>query len=577
MRNATILTLALLLAGNSVMAAERTISEMRSIAAAKLTRTATVKGQRTTKVQPASLQCVKESQTYAVFTPAEGQEGFVIVAKSDLVEPVIGYSTEQFDANNMPDGLQWYLRTVSRNLAAVETGAIQAPRLTSATYTPVENFVTTKWDQAYPYDRKTPNNFPSGCGATAIAQCMNYCQYPPSAEFDAVYYVTTVVGKKENTERKTEHVSTTYTWPYKDTYKSYGKYGDNIDELMRDCGYAMVMNYSKNGSGTSGFMPAMAFANYFSYPEESIKYYSRDYFTGTNDEWNQIIYDELALLCPIVYGGSDPTFGGHAFVFSGVDADGLVYVNWGWSGAANGFYVIELMNPYVSGEQNQFSENQHMCVGIRKDPLPTDAIRSRIWGYSGDPYTFRFGTEKDDNEVEHVTLYADLPYGFLNLCPSGFQGVFGLFAQDLTDGSSWVIAEDLQDRDTIPSGYGYCGSSQQYKDFYFYYFVDGEKGLKPGHSYRISFGTKDDREGEWHSILCVGGELAYDITYTGDPETSTVDPEIKSTPILSAIHAPLLPAAQPTNKLSGWFDLSGRRTAEPRRGLYLHNGRKVVK
>lgn len=574
MRNAIHLTFVLLLtASSTAMAANRTTAQMRSIAAAKLTHTAAVKGLRTANLQPASLQCVKEAPQYAIFTPSEG-EGFVIVAKSDLVEPVLGYSSERFQANDTPDGLQWYLRTVSNTLSAAEKGIIRAPRRTAATFTPVENFITTKWDQAYPYDRLTPNNFPSGCVATALAQCMNYCQYPPSAEFEGYYYVTTVVGKTRKTENKTEQISSTYTWPYKDTYKSFGKYGDNIDELMRDCGYATNMDYSKDGSGTISYLAAMALVNDFSYPEESVKYYDVEYFNGDQDEWNQIIYDELEAKCPILYGGTDTIAGGHAFVFSGIDAEGLVYVNWGWSGTANGFYAIDLLNPTVQGSTDHYTERQHMVTGIRVNPFPTDVIRTRIFGYKGDPYTFRWGTETDDDEKEHTTLFCDLPYGFINFSASGFQGVFGLFAQDLTDGTSWVIEEDLQDRDTIPSGYGYAGSSDQYKDFYFYYFIDGEKGLKPGHTYRMSFGSKDDREGEWHSIVCNGGELAYDITYTGDPETSTVNPEIKPTPVLTSIRTPLRPT---TPTINSWFDLSGRRITQPRKGINITHGRKFVK
>jgi len=555
-------------------AAERTMTEMRSLAAAKLNRTAAVKGMRS-QIQPATLQCIAEDNTFAIFTPEAGS-GFAVIAKSDLVEPIVGYSTERYDADNVPPALKWYLQTVGQNLQYIESGRIQAPRRTAATFTPVENFVTTKWDQAYPYDRKTPNNFPSGCVATALAQCLNYRQYPPSAEFDGTYWVTTTQGKKETTERKTEHVSSVYSWPYKDTYKSFGKYGDNIDELMRDCGYATYMSYAKDGSSTGGYQSAMALTGFFGYPEECVKMYMRNYFGEGQDAWNQIIYDELMARSPVIYGGVDRDFGGHAFVFSGIDADGLVYVNWGWSGAGNGFYDIQLLNPTVNGETDNFTESHHMTTGIRTTPLATDGIQTRIWGYSGDPYTFRWGTEEDEDGNPFHTLYADLPYGFLNMSPSGFQGVFGLFAQDLTDGTTWVIAEDLQDRDTIPSGYGYCGSSEQYKDFYFYYDISGEKGLKPGHTYRMAFGTKDDREGTWHSILCAGGEWAYDITYTGDPETSTVDDEAKPVPVLTAIHAPLAAPDQHTT-LPHYFDLSGRRINQPAHGLFIQGGRKVLK
>jgi len=538
----------------AAFADNRSLSEMQSIAASKLSG-AEVKG-----IQGRSalrdIRCIIEEPTYGIFTPADAQ-GFVIVAKSDRVDPVIAYSTERFDATNMPPSVRWYLSEVSRNLEAIEAGRKQAPRRT-ASFNPVENFVTTQWSQDYPFDRKTPNNYPAGCVATALAQCLNYWQYPPSVDFDGTYILTTPQGKTTKSEKKTEHVSTTYTWPYKDAYKSFGNYGDNIPELLRDCGYATYMEYTQDGSGSSILYVGLALTSIFQYPVECVKYYDQSYFGGDQEAWNQIIYDEMAARSPIVYGAHDKVAGGHAFVFSGVDEDGMVYVNWGWRGSADGFYAIELLEPMSNTGQDHFTEYHRMVTGLRTTPLPTDKQQTYIWGYKGDPYTFRWGIEKDEDEVEHHTLYCDLPYGFINLSPSGFEGVFGLFAQDLTDNTTWVIAEDLQDRDTIPAGYGYCGSSENYKEFYFYYYIDGENGLKPGHTYRIAFGTKDNREGVWRSILCLGGEVAYDVTYTGDPATSTISEVRTPMPVLDGIYAVRQSSAKASDDITRVYDTAGR-------------------
>ncbi|MBO4802063.1 MAG: C10 family peptidase [Bacteroidaceae bacterium] len=569
MRNVILFTFAILLVTSTAMADNRSMTQMRNIAAAKLNRTAAVKGLQT-RVKPATLQCVAEDNAYTIFAP-QGEEGFVIVAKSDLVKPVIGYSSERYDAEDVAPAFLSYLCSVSRFLTAVENGQVQAPRRTAA-YTPVENFVTTKWSQDYPFNRKTPNNCPTGCVATALAQCLNYCQYPPSADFDGNYSVTTKQGNKEKTEWKTEHVSTTYTWPYKDSYKTKGTPGDNIDELLRDCGYAAYMKYTSEYGGTPSLFAGIALTQSFQYSEASVKYYDRDNYGIDQESFIQMIYDELALRCPVFYGSFNSE-GGHAFLLTGVDEEGLVYANWGWRGNQDGFYAIELMDP--DGQGDGFTNSPTLITGIRPTPLATDKKLSYISSFKGNPYTFRWGTSSDDG-VEHPTLYCDLPYGLVNWCPVSFQGVFGLFAQDLTDGNTWVIAEDLQDRDTIPAGYGMYGESKEYESFGFYYIVDGEQGLKPGHTYRMAFGTKDDEEDIWHSIYRVGGELAYDITYSGDPETSTVDPEPKAVPTPTAIHAPLAAPAG-AGQLPYYFDLSGRRITQPSRGFFIHNGRKVVR
>ena len=299
----------------AAFADNRSLSEMQSIAASKL-QGAEVKG-----IQGRSalrdIRCIIEEPTFGIFTPADAQ-GFVIVAKSDRVDPIIAYSTESFDATNMPPSVRWYLSRVNSNLEAIEAGRMQAPKRT-ASFTPVENFVTTKWSQEYPFDRKTPNNYPAGCIATAMAQCMNYCQYPPSVDFEGAYIVTSPQGKTTKSENKTEHVSSTYNWPYKDAYKNFGNYGDNIPELLRDCGYATYMEYTSDGSGTTVYFVGLALTRVFQYPEECIKFYDYSYFGCDQEDWNQIIYDELAVRSPIVYGAADPTVRRHAFVFSGVD------------------------------------------------------------------------------------------------------------------------------------------------------------------------------------------------------------------------------------------------------------------
>ena len=539
------------------LADNRSLSEMHAIAASKLgSATAAVKGVNSSSALSTTLLRVADDAAYSIFTPEQG-DGFVIVAKSTLSAPVIGYSTGRYDADNLPPAFSWYLSQVSRNLQDVENGTRRAPRRV-ASYTPVENFITTQWSQEYPFNQKTPNNYPAGCIATALAQCLNYYQYPASAQFTGDYEVTTMVGKKTKTERKSEEVSTTYTWPYKDSYKSFGKYGDNIDELLRDCGYATYMSYAQDGSGTLAYLAGIAFTKTFGYPEECIKQQYLVLDGHDEESWSQLVYDELGRRSPILYGASSETYGGHAFLFSGIDDEGKVYVNWGWRGTADGFFDIMLLTPTQGSVDFDFNLNHHMVYGIRTTPLPTDRIETRIYSMTNSAFSFRWGTSEDEKGVKHHTLYCDLPYGFINTCPSDFMGVFGIFGQDLTDGTSWVIAEDLQDRDTIPAGYGYGGSSEQYKDFCFYYWIDGENGLKPGHTYHMSFGSKDDREGTWHSILAMG-EVGYKITYTGDPATSTVEEENIGLPVLTGIHSPSAAINKPeSDGLTRVFDTSGR-------------------
>lgn len=116
----------------------------------------------------------------------------------------------------------------------------------------------------------------------------------------------------------------------------------------------------------------------------------------------------------------------------------------------------------------------------------------------------------------------------------------------------------------------------------FYYYVDDE--MMKGHTYRLSFGTRDKREGTWHSVLADGGEVAYDVYYTGNPFTTTISERVTPTAIqnVQATHT------KATN-LTRVYDLQGRLihtspTAQfnlwevPARGtLIVKQGEKVRK
>ena len=118
------------------MADNRPLAEMQAIAASKLNVLAAERGQRNAPVHAVDTRCVADEETYAVFSGGS-TTGFVIVAKSTLADPLIGYSVEPFDTDHLPANMQWYLNEVSRSLQAIEAGEAQLP-LRAASYTPVK-------------------------------------------------------------------------------------------------------------------------------------------------------------------------------------------------------------------------------------------------------------------------------------------------------------------------------------------------------------------------------------------------------------------------------------------------------
>jgi hypothetical protein len=136
-----------------------------------------------------------------------------------------------------------------------------------------------------------------------------------------------------------------------------------VATLMRDCGMAVEMNYgtASIGSGANSANIAPALKEHFSYSDKTALYKRSNY---SKTDWMQMIYEELSKNRPIIYTGIDKNNEdnplGHAFVLHGYNASGAVYVNWGWNGAFDGYYDIDLLNP----DTYQFSEEQDMVFVV---------------------------------------------------------------------------------------------------------------------------------------------------------------------------------------------------------------------
>ena len=119
--------------------------------------------------------------------------GFVIVSADDCATPILGYSDEgrPFDLDNIPIQLQGYLlgfveqiqygienhvqdETTAQQWESVRNiGRLNNNRDGEA----VEPLITTQWGQTGVYGSMCPNGI-VGCVGVAVAQVMNYWQYP---------------------------------------------------------------------------------------------------------------------------------------------------------------------------------------------------------------------------------------------------------------------------------------------------------------------------------------------------------------------------------------------------------------
>ena len=339
-------------------------------------KTATNTPQRRLKVayQGADLKTADmESSNLYVFN-INDHDGFIVVSGDDRTEAVLGYTENgAFDADNIPDNLRWWLDSYERQIEWVKENMPERSAVPAQSSTEViPPMITTKWDQGAPYNYQTPKKDGSycatGCVATALAQVMKYYEWPQEA-------TTSVPGYRERGSNEFMNAlpATTFDWENMlDTYPSSMSEDDvravAVSTLMRYCGQAVHMSYGANGSGSNEtYLIPNAMSNYFGYSDSGWEAIRDGYSIA---EWEELILNELRNNRPVLYCGFTSSYEGHAFVCEGYDGEGKFYINWGWSGYADGPFRLSVLDASYSGiggsaTSNQFSWGQEAYIEIQ--------------------------------------------------------------------------------------------------------------------------------------------------------------------------------------------------------------------
>ena len=292
--------------------------------------------------------------------------GFAIVSTDDLLPEILGYSDTKFDVNTKNENLKWWMEAMeAAGKHYVAKGIKRTPVVPNPDlYEPyVPTMCTTKWDQAVPYNNYCPPGVYSGggdghdygndtercvvgCVATAMAQVLAHNKYP-----------TTGIGTHSVTVEQ-QGGNGTYTVNFEEAFYDYdnmldqyiaGQYTEEqakaVALLSYHCGVASDMEYALDGSGTYTNLAADGLRRNFGI------------------DWMGLIFKELSEGRPLMYGGvSSSWFGsvGHEFVFDGYDENGLVSVNWGWSGDGDGYFDVDLLDV----DSYEWKYYQDMVIGI---------------------------------------------------------------------------------------------------------------------------------------------------------------------------------------------------------------------
>lgn len=296
------------------------------------------------------------NDSYYVFNNDAG--GFVIIAGDDAVAPVLGYtSTGAFDANNLPEGLKDLLKSYEQQIAALGKNYKANTTSTRAEFTGEKLLNTAKWNQGAPFNKYTPNNYVTGCVATAGAIVMKHHGYPAKGVGSHSY-----TWNGQNLTASFEH---DYDWanmPVRYTGDNDAAF-DGVARLMSDLGIAVNMQYANGGSASALEDLVTALKKYFGYSKYARHLKIED--LGA-EAWNGRLRAEIDANRPVLYAASDANVGGHSFVIDGYKNESF-RVNWGWGGYCDGFYRIGALNPEVDGtpQGDQYNSSQAAVFALQ--------------------------------------------------------------------------------------------------------------------------------------------------------------------------------------------------------------------
>ena len=394
------------------------------------------------------------------------ENGFIVVASDNRLEPILAYSDEgTFDKDNVAPGANfWFemyeyaidsivrnnVRDVDEKIAKkwedLKNGVLPEPERNGNYPTFCGKLIMTNWDQGYPFNKLCPwyevngNKYRAltGCVATAMAQVLNY-KNVNGPQQSTIFYsfrhnsrnnVFSLAGI-DGVINHSEEIDGCYLPPRK-RYSFGGWTGnDRVAKMMLDCGLAVDMVYgvggkdsNKNDIGESGAydLDIFACANvsseeralrlYFGFPKAFGKLRSIN-----ESQWTDTLKKYICHNIPVLYGGYGSK-GRHEFICDGYDEWNLFHFNFGWGGKSDGNYSINTINTIYPLYQSAVflrpvpdEENQEI---IWNDVIAMGDSLSRSW--CGGTVAIKPGTSPSSNTNWVIVYNSPGSYSLRNEC-----------------------------------------------------------------------------------------------------------------------------------------------------------------
>lgn len=320
-----------------------------------------------------------EKGGYYMFS-SSSQDQFVLVSGDDRFPEILAYGQLAFAAvSDMPKEMNRIL--IAYDDITNSESSYYTQRQQGATVPPLLQSVRHQdgpYNGMCPYytysdGRVSDSRCVVGCVATALEQIMTYHQHPIVLKDTLFGWSTsnyTIADVLPGTQIDWANILPSYDGNFTQIQ------AQAVQEVSLYCGMAVQMQYGVSSSGAQMWRAVESLHRVFDY--KYVRFNERFYYSP--QQWNNMIRHELEQGRPIAYAGYNVEASGHAFVVDGVDADGFYHVNWGYGGAYDGWFDLDVLNSFEdandvtpSGIHEGFFCNQSVIFMHPEEQIPYQA------------------------------------------------------------------------------------------------------------------------------------------------------------------------------------------------------------
>lgn len=369
-----------------VCAQQRSMTEILSIAQQYYSNRTLITGTRSAaaiELIPSSHFIPSQNNLESFYLCSTQNEGFVLVSADESMPEILGYSSTAIDqSKGLPPGLLHMMKCYSGMSA--DAAIWKAPMSAQSQVAPM---LKTTWDQGTPYNNMCPRDGSTramvGCIATSAAQVMKYYEWPATTPSGIIDYTTATKKIKVSIDLSDYK----FAWDLMlDAYQE-GSYSNAqasaVAKLMYAVGAVSQMDYASTESGASFVFCAQGMNQYFAYDNDMYLLLG-DFILP--EQLNSLIVDDLDKSHPVLMSGSSADDQvGHAFVLDGYKTEGgkiYYHINWGWSGLADGFYLLNNLTPSDGGVgmgAGTYNNGQLVVLNCK----PDDGVTTPVFGQIG--------------------------------------------------------------------------------------------------------------------------------------------------------------------------------------------------